>query len=66
MTTYLLIGTLVVLIFYMMSKDSFREAIKILDEFEGFSKIFGIVLMLAGLILVWPLLVFGLVFDNRK
>lgn len=65
MTTYLLIGTLVVLIFYMMSKDSFREAIKILDEFEGFSKIFGIVLMLAGLILVWPLLVFGLVFDNK-
>lgn len=65
MTTYLLIGTLVVLIFYMMSKDSFREAIKILDEFEGFSKIFGIVLMLAGLILVWPLLVFGIIFDNK-
>lgn len=66
MSTYLLIGTLVVLVCYMMFKDGFQEAIKLFEEFEGFSKIFGIVLMLAGLILIWPLLVFGLVFDNRK
>ena len=65
MTTYLLIGTLVVLITYLMCKDAFRIAIETLEDFKGFSKIFGIVLMLAGLILIWPLLVFGLVFDNK-
>lgn len=66
MTTYLLIGTLVVLVCYIACKDAFRIAVETFEEFEGFSKIFGIILTLAGLILIWPLLVFGLVFDNRK